>query len=80
MLDQRRDKPALDAQVRELKAFADERRAIVVCLSQISRDYEPASRPYPELRDVRLPNPVDLSFFDKACFLANGRMQLQFGS
>lgn len=76
LLDQRRDKPTLDVQVRELKEFASAKNAVVVCLSQISRDYESAANPYPGLQDVRLPNHVDLSLFNKACFLNNGKMQL----
>ncbi|MFT4193667.1 DNA helicase [Ottowia sp.] len=80
LLDQRRDKPALDVQVRELKACAEGRQAMVVCLSQISRDYAPAGSPYPGLQDVRLPNPVDLALFSKACFLHGGKMQLLVGS
>jgi replicative DNA helicase len=76
VLDQRRDKPPLDAQVRELRGFARARQAVVVCLSQISRTFDLASKPYPELQDVRLPNPLDLSLFDKACFLHGGMMQL----
>lgn len=76
LLDQRRDKPMLDVQVRELKGFASARHAMVVCLSQISRDYESVANPYPGLQNIRLPNPVDLSLFNKACFLNNGKMQL----
>jgi replicative DNA helicase len=76
LLDQRRDKPALDSQVRDLKEFARARQAMIVCLSQISRDYESSSRGHPELQDVRLPNPVDLQLFSKACFLDDGKMQL----
>ena len=76
LLDQRRDNPSLMNQTQELKRFATERQMIVVCLSQISRGYEAASKPYPDLADVRLPNPLDLSLFDKACFLSNGEMQL----
>lgn len=76
LLDQKRDNPSLMAQVLALKRFATERQMIVVCLSQISRSYEVASKPLPELEDVRLPNPVDLSLFSKTCFLGNGAMQL----
>ncbi|HSI47754.1 MAG TPA: DNA helicase [Ideonella sp.] len=80
LLDQPREHPPLDQQVRTLKAFAQARQAIVVCLSQISRGYEGTGRPCPDLADVRLPNPVDLSLFSKACFLHNGKMQLVVGS
>lgn len=76
LLDQRRDKPSLDVQVRDLKTLAHKSQSMVVCLSQISRDYTLTSRPYPSLQDVRMPNPVDLSIFDKSCFIQDGKMQL----
>ncbi len=80
LLDQRRDKPALDQQVHELKAHAEKYQSIVVCLSQIDREFKPASQAIPSLRDVRLPNPLDLSIFDKTCFLHDGKMQLHTAS
>ncbi len=76
LLDQNRKHPALNAQVRQLKAFARTRRVAVVCLSQIDRRYDPSRRPCPDLRDVRLPNPVDLGLFDRTCFLGQGRAQV----
>lgn len=76
LLDQRRDTPPLAEQVQSLKAYAEERGLIVVCLSQIDRSYDPSLKPYPDMRDVRLPNPLDLSLFDKACFLNDGEVQL----
>lgn len=69
LLDQRRDKPELMQQVRALKAFARERGITFIFLSQIDRSYDPASKPCPNVEDVRLPNPLDLSLFDKTCFL-----------
>jgi len=76
LLDQRRDKPTLGVQVQELKAFARASRATIVCLSQIGRDYTLTARACPSLQDVRLPNPVDLSVFNKACFLQDGKLRL----
>ena len=76
LLDQRRDKPNLDQQMRELKAHAREHQSIIVCLSQIAREYTPSPKSLPSLHDVRMPNPIDLSIFDKACFLHGGKMQL----
>ncbi len=75
LLDQRRDNPALSIQVRALKAFARERGLIMVFLSQIHRSYDPASKAFPDLADVRLPNPLDLTLFDKTCFLNNGKVR-----
>lgn len=76
LLDQRRDKPSLDVQVKQLKEFAHANQAIVVCLSQIGREYTRTSKAFPSLQDVRLPNAADLSLFDKACFIQAGRMHL----
>ena len=75
-LDQRRDKPSLDVQLNQLRKFAHAKRAMVVCLSQIGREYTLTSRAFPSMQDVRLPNPADLSLFDNACFLQGGKMQL----
>lgn len=77
LLDQRRDRPALMAQVRALKSFASERGLILVFLSQIDRSYELSEKPCPGLDDVRLPNPLDLTLFNKACFLNNGAIDFQ---
>jgi replicative DNA helicase len=76
ILDQKRGHAGLMEQVRRLKTFARERRVIVVFLSQIDRAYERSRRPFPELRDVRLPNPLDLGLFDRACFLNAGRISV----
>jgi replicative DNA helicase len=76
LLDQRRDKPSLDVQVKQLKRFAQGKRATVVCLSQIRREYTWRAKAFPSLGDVRLPNPADLSLFDKACFMHAGKVQL----
>ena len=76
LLDQRRANPGLMDQVAELKRFAQARQLIIVCLSQIDRYYDPAEKPCPELADVRMPNPVDLTLFDTTCFLNRGQMQV----
>lgn len=76
LLDQKRDHPPLDQQVRQLRDFARQRGLIMLFLSQIDRAFECANRSMPLLDDVRLPNPVDLTLFDHACFLNDGKMQL----
>lgn len=76
ILDQRREKADLDSQVKALKAFAAPRGITLVFLSQIDRSYDPVRKPCPDLDDVRLPNPLDLALFDKACFLNAGTMRL----
>lgn len=77
LLDQRRDTPELALQVSMLKAFAQERGLILVFLSQVDRSYEGAGRPFPEIADVRLPNPLDLSLFDKTCFVNRGEARFR---
>jgi replicative DNA helicase len=77
LLDQKRENPDLMAQVRALKALARDRGLILVFISQIDRSYDPASKPCPDLADIRLPNPLDLSLFCKACFLHDGEVRFQ---
>ena len=80
ILDQKRDKPDLTTQLRDLGRFAKTRGVTLVFLSQIDRCYDPAVKSLPDLGDVRQPNPVDLSVFDKACFLNAGRIGFATGS
>lgn len=80
LLDQRRENADLMIQVRTLKSFARDQGLIVVIISQIDRSYDPSIRSCPDLRDVRLPNPLDLKLFDKTCFLNNGEVQFQAAS
>lgn len=77
LLDQRRENPDLTAQVRALKSFARDKRLIVVFISQIDRSYDPSVKPCPDLRDIRLPNPLDLKLFDKMCFMNNSEVQFR---
>lgn len=77
LLDQRRENPELMVQVRTLKSFAREKGWIVVFLSQIDRSYDPLTKPCPDMKDVRLPNPLDLRLFSKACFLHNGEIRFR---
>lgn len=77
LLDQRRSNPPLAEQVRALRTFASESGAIVVMISQIDRAFERSASGFPGLSDIRLPNPVDLSLFDKRCFLHNGEVRVE---
>ncbi|MFS8114426.1 DNA helicase [Rhizobium jaguaris] len=77
ILDQNRQKPELMVQVRALKSFARDRGLIIVFISQIDRSYDPSMKAYPDLGDVRLPNPLDLALFDKTFFLNKGEVQLR---
>lgn len=76
LLDQKRENPDLMEQVQQLKNFARQRHLIILCLSQVDRRYDPAERACPGISDVRLPNPLDLSLFDRTCFLNQGKMQM----
>ena len=76
LLDQKRENPGLAVQVGALKAFADQLGLIIVFLSQIHRSYDASAKRCPDLGDVRLPNPLDLTLFDKTCFLNNGEMRI----
>lgn len=77
LLDQQREKPELMVQIKALKAFAEEKGLTILCISQIDRAFDADSKVCPDLSDVRLPNPLDLSLFSKACFLNNGTVALQ---
>lgn len=77
LLDQKRDTPMLIDQVRTLKSFARKRGVTMAFISQIDRSYDPSVKSCPDLDDVRLPNPLDLSLFDKACFLNDGNVVFQ---
>lgn len=77
ILDQQRSKPALSDQMLALRSFARDNGFVLGFISQIDRTFDPASKPLPDIQDIRLPNPVDMGFFTKACFLHNGEVRLQ---
>lgn len=77
LLDQKRENPGLMEQVRTLKVFAHDRGVILVFISQIDRSYDPATKPVPDISDIRLPNPLDLSLFSKTCFLNKGEIRFE---
>jgi replicative DNA helicase len=77
LLDQRRENPDLAVQVDALRSFAKERGVIVVCLAQVDRQYDAATKAIPDLDDLRLPNPFDPRIFDKACFLNAGQVEFR---
>ena len=80
LLDQKRSNPPLDEQIRALKSFAAESGAIVVMISQIDCAFDLSSGGLPGIDDVRLPNPADLSLFDKRCFLHDGEIQIEMAA
>lgn len=76
LLDQRRALPGLAQQMATLRSYVKKSEAICVLISQIDRGFESSGRPMPALSDVRLPNPLDLSIFDKGVFLNDGTLQM----
>ncbi len=80
LLDQRRENPKIMDQIRALKSFARDRSLIMVFNSQIDRSYDRSVGECPGLDDVRLPNPLDLKLFNKACFLNDGLLQISAAS
>jgi replicative DNA helicase len=77
LLDQRRRHPELDAQIKALRTFASATGSIIVALSQIDRAFETTGRRIPGREDIRLPNPLDISLFTKACFMHGGEAHLE---
>ena len=49
-------------------------------ISQIDRAFELSSCDMPSVDDFRLPNPLDLSIFDKRCFLHDGEVQIEIAA
>ena len=60
-----------------MKSYAEASGAIVVTISQIDRGFELTGKRVPDVSDVRLPNPLDLTVFDKTCFLHAGEVLLE---
>lgn len=69
LLDEKRSKPSLEEQVLKLKKFAVEKECIVIFISQVNREVENRLDNKPLMEDVRLPNPLNLKFFNKIIML-----------
>ncbi|GJL87381.1 MAG: replicative DNA helicase [Minwuia thermotolerans] len=80
LLDQDRRKPEIAVQIEALRSFAAQTGVIFVLLSQIDRSWDAARKPFPDMADVRLPNPVPFSAFARACFLHDGEIRLDVAS
>lgn len=76
LLDQRRESPPLGEQVRVLKEFAASSGVMFVFISQIDRSFDLAEKQIPSVEDIRLPNPIDMSVFDKLFFMSEGDLKL----
>ncbi|WP_299550711.1 DNA helicase [uncultured Tateyamaria sp.] len=75
LLDQKRTHPSLDDQIKFLQRHVIDTGAICAVISQIDRSFDLSGKSMPDISDVRLPNPVDLSAFRKLFFLHNGKIQ-----
>lgn len=74
ILDQQRAKPPLQDQIEELKKFAKDKKCIFIFISQVDRSFDERKDKRPSLEDIRLPNPLDLTLFNKAVFLHDGKV------
>lgn len=77
LLDQKRANPSLEDQVVAMRSFARQSGAVCVLISQIDRAFDMAGKSIPNIDDIRLPNPLDLSLFSRFCFLHDGKMSIQ---
>ena len=69
LLDEKRTNPSLQDQVMQLKNYAKEKECIVIFISQMSREIENRADQKPNMSDVRLPNPLELKYFNKIILL-----------
>ena len=77
LLDQKRTNPGLDGQIKDLRRYVAATGAICVVISQIDRSFDLGGKSMPDLSDIRLPNPLDLSAFNKVFFLHNGQIRME---
>ena len=76
IMDQNRQHPPLQQQVDMLKDFAREAGGTILLLSQVDRQFTETDRQIPTRSDIRLPNPLDLSIFDRFYALHDGEISL----
>ncbi|MEN0001035.1 MAG: DNA helicase [Pseudomonadota bacterium] len=75
LLDQKRTNPSLDDQIKSLQNYVIGTGTICAVISQIDRSFDLNEKSMPDISDVRLPNPLDLSAFRKLLFLHDGKIQ-----
>lgn len=69
LLDQKRQNPSISDQVSDIRSFAKQKGITILFISQIDRRFDPKDKLCPDLDDIRLPNPLNLSLFDITCFI-----------
>lgn len=79
ILDQNRQHPPLQQQMDVLKGFAQEAGGTIILLSQVDRQFTETERQMPARSDIRLPNPLDLSVFDRFCAMHDGEISMSMG-
>ena len=79
-LDERRVNEPLQQQIIKLKEFAKQIKCTIILIAQIDRKFEISKGNLPKAKDVRLPNPLDLSLFNKLLFLRRegAKMEVHF--
>jgi replicative DNA helicase len=74
LLDQKRENTPLQAQIEALSQFAAGAQCIIAFICQIDRTFEGEERRIPTIEDIRLPNPLDLSLFNRIFFVDGDRV------
>lgn len=69
MLDEKRTNPPLQEQIEKLKKYAKEKNCIIIFISQVRREIENQVDKTPTLKDIRLPNPLDLRLINKVILI-----------
>ena len=59
-----------------INEYAKQQGIIFVFISQIDRSYDLLDQQLPGIENIRLPNPLNLKLFDKACFISNGEARV----
>ncbi|WP_306113208.1 MULTISPECIES: DNA helicase [unclassified Roseovarius] len=77
LLDQKRSNPDLATQIGMLRAHSRSTGRAVFVIAQVDRRFDESGKAMPDITDIRLPNPLDLSLFDRACFLHAGHIHVQ---
>ena len=75
LLDKKRTNQSIGDQNRSLQKYVIDAGAICAVISQIDRSFDLSGKSMPDISDVRLPNPFDLSVFRKLFFLHDGKIQ-----
>ncbi len=77
LLDQKRSHPDLSKQIDMLQVQSKSTGAVIFMISQIDRKFDGSDKAMPDMTDIRLPNPLDLTMFDRACFLNAGEVRIE---